>query len=828
MKLIHSKHLSLAVAIAGALMAGIAQTAEIDEIIVTATKSEKTLQEVPVAVTVVSAASIEAGNVTDLMDLKQLVPSFDTRQNQTTINSSVYIRGFGGGGSSVGIEPAVAIVVDGVYRTRIPGALDDLPVVEQIEVLRGPQSTLFGKSASAGVVSIRTKEPSQETQGSASMSVGNYNSRHAKFYMTTGVSENVAFALSGSKNSRDGFFQNQVEGARGDVGDRDRYSVRADLLYTPSDDLSMRLIADRSSADEVCCGVVNAWRLDQGSYQVVAAAGGTIPNAATDPDAAHAGKTYFNFRPSNENVNEGISLTIEKDLGWGALTGMIANRTMEYSTLQDVDFDSAPLTNSGRDAMSIDSDQVELRLNFSTGNIDWTTGFFYSDEDISGTSELTFGPVFRDYMDMQAFALGGYPAGTPFASTFDALESGQDDFAPLALFLGTDPETGEAYTQFYAPGQGVIDSAEQSNQSLSVFAQADIQLSDQLSLLLGVSRLDDDKEVAFSQVHNVPFSTIPGAYLGPAEALQYLKPSLTYPNPGNNGKSNDTNTDYTAKLTYEYSDSVTVYGGVSTGFKSSSWDLSRDSNPSSAEIAANGYSPANNPLNLDLSIDGLRYAKPEESTVYELGAKIQFANGYLNLTYFDQEVKNFQTSTFVGGGYAFSNAPLQTSDGFEFESLFALSENLTVSLGGIIHDPKYGDGHVVAGLDLSNTRPSRVSKQRYTAAVNYTFSAMGFDNMLSVTGLSESEYYTLENPDHRAIIAANGMDASSKDVVNLNLSMSKGAGTLTVWANNVFDEKWMETTFISPGSDAAGDLGAIFSGYPSAPRTAGVTFSLDF
>jgi outer membrane receptor protein involved in Fe transport len=825
MNIINSKRLRLAVAIAGAMSAVVTQAADIDEIIVTATKSDKTLQEVPVAVSVVSAASIEAGNVTDLMDLKQLVPSFDTRQNQTTVNSSVYIRGFGGGGSSVGIEPAVAILVDGVYRTRIPGALDDLPAVEQIEILRGPQSTLFGKSASAGVVSIRTKEPSQETQGNASLSLGNYNSRTAKFYLTTGVSENLALAVSGSKNSRDGFFQNQVAGAMGDVANRDRYSIRADFLYTPSDDLSMRLIADRSSADEVCCGVVNAYRLDQGSYQVIAAAGGTIPNAASDPDPTHAGKTYFNFRPSNENVNEGISLTMEKDLGWGALTGMIANRTMEYSTLQDVDFDSAPLTSSGRDTMSIDSDQVELRLAFSTGNIDWTTGLFYSDEDISGTSEIKFGTAFRGYMDAQAFALNPANAGKPFSSTFDGLEN---PLAPTYGFLGTNPDTGEAYTQFYAPGQGAVDSAEQSNQSLSIFAQADIQLSDQLSLLLGVSRLDDDKEVSFSQEHNVPFSTIPAAALGPAEALQYLKPALEYPNIGNDGKSNDTNTDYTAKLTYEYSDSVSIYGGVSTGFKSSSWDLSRDSNPSQAEMAALGYTAANNPLNLSLDIDGQRYAEPEESTVYELGAKIQFANGYLNLTYFDQEVKNFQTSTFVGGGYAFSNAPLQTSDGFEFESLFALSENLTVSLGGIVHDPKYGDGHIVEDVDLSNTRPSRVSEQRYTASVNYAFNALGFDNMLSVTALSESEYFTLENPEHRAVLATNGMDVSSKDVVNLNLSMSKGPSTLTIWANNVFDEQWMETTFISPGTDAAGAAAAIFSGYPSAPRTAGVSFSIDF
>ena len=820
MNIINSKRLRLAVAVAGAMSAGVAQTAEIDEIVVTATKSEKTLQEVPVAVSVVSAASIEAGNVTDLMDLKQLVPSFDTRQNQTTINSSVYIRGFGGGGSSVGIEPAVAIVVDGVYRTRIPGALDDLPAVEQIEILRGPQSTLFGKSASAGVVSIRTKEPSQETQGNASLSLGNYNSRNAKFYLTTGVSENLALAVSGSKNSRDGFFQNQVAGAMGDVANRDRYSIRADFLYTPSDDLSMRLIADRSSADEVCCGVVNAYRLDQGTYRVIAAAGGTVPNAASDPDPTHAGKTYFNFRPSNENVNEGISLTMEKDLGWGALTGMIANRTLEYSTLQDVDFDSAPLTSSGRNTMSVDSDQVELRLAFSTGNIDWTTGLFYSDEDISGTSEIRFGSAWRGYMDAQATMLTGE------TGIFDLLEAG------FAAFLGNNPETGEAYTQFYAPGQGALDSAEQSNQSLSIFAQADIQLSDQLSLLLGVSRLDDDKEVSFSQVHNVPFSAIPAVTLESAKEdasdLQYLTPALGYPNIGNDGKTNDTNTDYTAKLTYEYSDSVSIYGGVSTGFKASSWDISRDSKSSKAERAALGITPANNKLNLDLDRDGQRYAKPEESTVYELGAKIQFANGYLNLTYFDQEVKNFQTSTFVGGGYVFSNAPSQTSDGFEFESLFALSENLTVALGGIIHDPMYGDGHTVDKVDISNTRPSRVSEQRYTASVNYAFNALGFDNMLSVTALSESEYFTLENPEHRAVIAANGYDVSSKDVVNLNLSMSKGPSTLTIWANNVFDEQWMETTFITPASDAMGADMAIYSGYPSAPRTAGVTFSVDF
>jgi outer membrane receptor protein involved in Fe transport len=128
----------------------------VEEIIVTATKTEKTLQEVPVAVSVVTSDTIEKAGITDMFDLKAVVPSLETRQYQSSTNATFFIRGFGNGSNNPGVEPSVALFIDGVYRSSMQSQISDLPVLERIEVLRGPQSTLFGKNASAGVINIVT------------------------------------------------------------------------------------------------------------------------------------------------------------------------------------------------------------------------------------------------------------------------------------------------------------------------------------------------------------------------------------------------------------------------------------------------------------------------------------------------------------------------------------------------------------------------------------------------------------------------------------------------------------------------------------------------
>ena len=196
-----------------------AQSNEFEEIIVTATKTEKTLQEVPVAVSVISADEVDKANIVDAFDLMQVVPSLDTRQYQTSRNAAFFIRGFGNGSNNNGVEPSVALFIDGVYRSKMQSRISDLPMVERIEVLRGPQSTLFGKNATAGVINIITKKPSFENFGKVTASFGNYNTRKFKAYYTGPLVDKVAYSFSADTHKADGHAKNTVTG--GDTNNRD-------------------------------------------------------------------------------------------------------------------------------------------------------------------------------------------------------------------------------------------------------------------------------------------------------------------------------------------------------------------------------------------------------------------------------------------------------------------------------------------------------------------------------------------------------------------------------------------------------------------------------
>ncbi len=203
----------------------LAQEFVIEEIIVTATKRQTTLQETPVAVSVVSADVLDKAQIYDIKDLQSLVPSLRVTQLQTTGNTNFVIRGFGNGANNAGIEPSVGVFIDGVYRSRSASALADLPNLERIEVLRGPQSTLFGKNASAGVISVITAKPDLDGfGGSASLTVGDWSQTIVRGDVTGPLSDSVAFSLSASFNSRDGYFTNLEDGV--EYNEHDRFGVR--------------------------------------------------------------------------------------------------------------------------------------------------------------------------------------------------------------------------------------------------------------------------------------------------------------------------------------------------------------------------------------------------------------------------------------------------------------------------------------------------------------------------------------------------------------------------------------------------------------------------
>ena len=397
--------LAVVIGTVSALFAGAASAqgaGVLEEVIVVATKREQTLQEVPVAVSVVSAQTIEQAQVLDIKDLQTLVPSLRVTQLQTSANTNFVIRGFGNGANNAGIEPSVGVFIDGVYRSRVGSALADLPKLERIEVLRGPQSTLFGKNASAGVINVVTAKPDLAGySGSVSATLGNWNQSIVRGDITGPLSDSVAFSLYGSYNRRDGYFDNLENGD--ELNELDRWNLRGQLLWVPTDDLELRLIVDGDGLDEACCGVANLQ--DGPTGDVVRALGGNlVPN---DP---YAYENYYDFTPSNDIQTRGASLQVDWDLDGMLLTSITAYRELDQFQNADVDFTSARLAESNASDTEIETFTQELRLT-STGDgpFSWTAGLFYFAEDVSIEGDFRYGDQFRAYGD--ALSGGGRLAG---------------------------------------------------------------------------------------------------------------------------------------------------------------------------------------------------------------------------------------------------------------------------------------------------------------------------------------------------------------------------------------------------------------------------------
>ena len=220
----------------------------VEEIIVTATKTEKTLQEVPVAVSVVTADTIEKANITDIYDLRSIIPSLDSRRFTTPTEATYVIRGFGNGSYNPGIEPSVAVFIDGGYRSSMQAQIADLPAIERIEVLRGPQSTLFGKNATAGVINVVTKKPSFEKSSYVTASVGSNNMKKFKYYKTGPLDESKAYSFYANLHKADGHSENITTGNTSN--NRDRFSVRGEMLFDLANEASLRLTVDYDEYDD--------------------------------------------------------------------------------------------------------------------------------------------------------------------------------------------------------------------------------------------------------------------------------------------------------------------------------------------------------------------------------------------------------------------------------------------------------------------------------------------------------------------------------------------------------------------------------------------------
>lgn len=786
-----------------------------EEIVVTATKRAATLQDIPVAVSVTSSETIEKAQILDINDLQSVVPTLRVSQLQSSTNTNFSIRGFGNGANNAGIEPSVGVFIDGVYRSRSAGAISDLPNLERIEVLSGPQSTLFGKNASAGVISVVTQKPSGESSGQVSATLGNYNQVALKGYVEGAMSDTSAFSLAASTNQRDGYATNLFTGT--DMNNRDRQSLRGQLLLNPNDTTEIRFIADFDTIDERCCFAGNLIAGRAPSFAVRAVGGNQVDNS---PEAT----TFFsNVDSTNEQDNMGLSMQIDKDFDDFKLTSITSMRDLDSFFSIDTDFTSADLARNTSDTQ-IETFTQEIRIASTNGDkLDWMVGGFFFDEDVKTTDDLNWGTGFRPYVDV----LSGF-AGAPNALA--GIET------VLGLPLGT----------FYRAGSGNTENATLDNQAISIFGQLDFNISDSLTATVGLNYTKDEKEVSINQSRSHAFGSVDLIQLGrglvaqqligqglspsaalavaggipadqtplaPLQRVQFLNPIVDFPNAVEDGKTDDDELTYTVRLAYDMSDSVNVYAGVSTGFKASSWNMSRDSRPVAADINAIVAAGAGVP-NL---IAGTRFASPEEATVYEVGLKAKFDRASVNLAIFDQSIKGFQSNTFLGTGFNLINAGEQSTTGIEFDITYYPIDSLQLKLAGMLLDPVY-DSYVNAGrnpqtgevVDLSGEDAGAISETSLSLSANYNFQ-LGNKNAF-VRG---DFFYEGDTP-----VGDLQIEQFTRNTKNLNLAAGFDTDTgwsFSAWVRNATDHASLISAFESVAQDGS------FTGYRTQPRTYGVT-----
>ncbi|MFN4297083.1 MAG: TonB-dependent receptor [Brevundimonas sp.] len=832
------------------------EVTSVDEIIVTAQKREQSLQDVPIVVTSLSQQVLENAGVRDIKDMTILTPGLTVTSTTSETITTARIRGVGTVGDNPGLESSVGIVIDGVYRPRNGVGFGDLGEMSRIEVLKGPQGTLFGKNTSAGVINIVTEAPSFQPGFNGELTAGNFGALGASMSVTGPLSENIAGRLYVASRERDGFYDvNTTSGPRTATDDQnqDFWTVRGQLLILPSDEASIRLIADYTKRDEYCCvatqvrtgptgAIINA--LAPGGNGVVGPQPGFAPNPFTRSVNAN--------RPTDQQVEDwGLSAEVNVDtalLGGSTLTSITAFRGWDSVNGSDIDFSGADLfyrSPDGNFGFSMDQWSQELRLAGSSQNFDWLVGMFYAEETLRRQDSFIFGPAF-----------------TPFFSTLITSQLGAPD--PNALpCITADPITFAVCTGALAPfpgfvpnfgptvpaGSGYLDRYSQSSDSIAFFTNNSWRATDALEFTLGLRYTREEKvmhtlqnnigggDAGCTAVRNNPFA--PPALLGGALCINQLNPDF-------DGRAytqvlEDDDISGRFAVQYRFNPELMVYGSYARGYKAGGFNLERSSGPNPAR-----------PGDV-LPIDDTSF--PAETVdSWELGFKSTLLNRQLlfNATWFHQTFSDFQLNTFAGINFIVESIPELTSTGVDADLLWLTPvEGLTLTGGVTYAQTEYGD---FTAADLSD--PSRfpalsllpgaqmsfAPEWSLTAGVNYDRSlGGGLRGLFSLSAKYTSEYNTGSD-----LLPLKMNDAMTLVNGRIGIGSEDDRWTLEIWGQNLTDEEYAQVVFNGPlqgnafqaTPTASGPYAGTFynpaadtltyNAFLGAPRTWGVTLRVRY
>ncbi len=886
--------------------------ADSGEIVVTAQGRRQALQDVPLAVSAVSQESLQNSGATDIRQLNQLAPSLLVSSTGTEANGSARIRGIGTVGDNPGLESSVAVFIDGVYRSRSGIGLNELGEIERVEVLRGPQGTLFGRNASAGLIHVITRRPDFNFGGYAELTYGNYDFIRAAGAITGPLTENIAFRLDVVGARRDGFYEvvNASGGTEDEVNDRNRIFTRGQLLFEPNDALSIRLIGDYTFRDESCCGAVYVETREAadrtpgvpGDFayattpnrvaSILRSLGGILPSEG-DPYnrliAVTPGRTY-----QNETTDWGVSGQVEYDFGNVNLTSITAYRGYKAGGAADIDYGNVDITYRADDGNAYREFQTftqELRLQGSAfgGILDWIVGGYFAQETLTLSDNVKFGTQYGPFAACRAVAGSGAnptPAfflnpnapgcistavvppgaipGLPAGATFRQALGAQFGAAAPLLLAGLDRlsqlrDLGDQRALY-----------EQESRNFAFFTHNIINITDQLSLTLGLRYTRENKDLQASFNNNNTLCPAQQAALAPLLANPATAATagaiITLTCTGNSSSAlNGLNIqdDFsegeftgTSVLSYQPNNDVLLYASYSRGYKAGGYNLDRSDLGSALFPRSNADAP------------NLRFA-PEIVNAYELGFKLSRRNFTFSAAAFHQRFRDFQLNTFNGTVFIVQNinscgtdlngadrdpsgttgrcdpddvASGVTSTGLELEATLQPSPDLAITAGYTYADTKYRDNLIgssqgepldpflflLPGDNLSNA-PEHVA----TASLTYTpeLGNTGLSGLFYIDTRLTSDYNTGSD-----LFPEKEQDGFFLVNARVGIRGADQRWSLELWAQNLFDEEYQQGAFNAPfqgansraqvqafGAPGFASANQIFTSFLAEPRTYGLT-----
>ncbi|BBD98342.1 TonB-dependent receptor [Sphingobium amiense] len=786
-----------------------------DVIVVTARRRTETAQEVPLAISVIRGDSIEATGNFNVVKLQQLAPTLQVYTTNPR-NTSVNIRGLGVpfGLTSDGFEQGVGIYVDDVYNSRVAAATFDFLDVAQVEVLRGPQGTLYGKNTTAGAINITTNQPTFDFEGRAEVTAGNLNYKQAKAAISGPLTDRIAARVAVATTSRRGTLYNVT--SRRWINEQDNLGIRGQLLFQPTEDLSITLSGDYSKQDPECCGTTFV-RVGTTQRPITRQYDELVKAINANPNPAYPGRVYqvpsrnpydrLSDLDSNLNAGNkigGASLKVKWNVGSGTLTSVTAWRFWDWKPENDRDFTGLSIVSKSQNPSQQDQYSQEFRYNYESQKIDFVVGLFGFKQriDTQGTEQQG--------ADAARWSLTGANAANP--ATLQGLT------ASNTQYLKAD--------------------------SAALFGQLSWKVTDALTIQPGV-RLNYDKKSGYYQrvVTNAQGQAIsctatpaPGTIAGTSSQCGVYQPQVSAPS------DSAWNFTYDFNVNYKVTRDVLAYATYAKSFKT-------------LGINQNGL-----PLNADNTVNyDASTVKPESVNHFEVGLKTQFwdRRATFNLSAFRTEIKNFQ-ATVNGGQFGtvrgyLANAQKVRSQGIEADFKVVVSDRFTAYANGAFTDAKYkkftnapcppelsggtittnpalwspaGQAGTTANpsysrpqCDISGQDLPGVSKWAFSYGAEYNIPAHLLDKdgqvYLGVDGNYRSHWNSNASPSIYT-------EVKGYALTNLRAGFRGEGFDVFGWVRNVFDVNYIENLQVAPGNTG------LIAGQVGDPQTWGGTIKVSF